>query len=234
MKTKLAIFDVDGTLFDGNLGIDFVKLLIQKEIFSPEIGKGIFEWYGKYKNGEVEKSVAVDSIYNLYSEGMKNLTIEEAQKVALETWNNISAKLHKFAPVIINKLKNRNYKIVLISGSPIEMIDILAKLLEIDMQNIVAGTLEIIDGVYSGGIVSYPGSATQKVVELNKLINKQNLDVDYESSLGMGDNERDLGILELVGHPIAINPSSELENICIKNNWSIVSEENVEEIIDKL
>ena len=39
---KLAIFDVDGTLFNGNLGIEFVKKLVKDGVFTKEIGDEIF------------------------------------------------------------------------------------------------------------------------------------------------------------------------------------------------
>lgn len=233
MNEKLAVFDVDGTLFDGNLGIEYVKVLVQKEIFKKEIGDGIFGWYGRYKNGEVEKSVAVDEIYKLYALGMKGVTTEKASEVASETWLTIKSKMYAFAPEIVQTLKNGGYIVLLLSGSPIEMVQNLGELLQIDGQNMVAGTLETVDGIYTGNIISYPGSAEQKVEELDKLINSRGLDINWLDSVGMGDNERDFGVLGRVGCPIAFNPSDKLVEKANESGWTVADADTVSEIINK-
>lgn len=35
---RLAVFDVDGTLFEGNMGIELLKTLIAKGLFDKKIG----------------------------------------------------------------------------------------------------------------------------------------------------------------------------------------------------
>ena len=234
MKNKLAVFDVDGTLFEGNLGIEYVKVLVQKEVFSKNIGDGIFGWYKRYKNGDVKKSVAVDEIYKIYAQGMKGVMIERAVEIAKGTWLAVKDNLYSFAEDAIQILIANGYEVLLLSGSPIEMIQQLGEFLNINSQNIVAGTLEIIDGSYTGNIVSYPGSSEQKIEELDKLIHRRNLEIDWVNSLGMGDNERDAGILGRVGHPIVINPNDKLTTLAEKGGWTIASVDTMPEIIRKI
>ena len=81
MSQKIAIFDVDGTLFNGNLGIEFLKVLISENIFNPKIGQDILNWYEKYKNGKVEKAVVVDEIYRLYAIGMSGVDQEKSLEI---------------------------------------------------------------------------------------------------------------------------------------------------------
>ncbi len=234
MKKKLAVFDVDGTLFDGNLGIEYVKVLVQKEIFSKDIGGVIFGWYKKYKDGEVDKSVAVDEIYKIYAWGMKGTTVERATEIAKETWRAVKNGTYGFAQDATRKLTANGYEVLLLSGSPIEMIRQLGRSLSVCSENMVAGTLEIVRGTYSGKIVSYPGSSEQKIEELDKLVKRRNLEIDWKNSLGMGDNERDIGILERVGYPIAINPNAKLTSVAEKEGWKIASADMMPEIIRKI
>lgn len=231
MKERLAIFDVDGTLFDGNLGIEFVKALIQKGLFKQELGATMFGWYGKYKSGEVEKAVAVDEIYKLYAQGMKGLSQEKAREVAKETWKTVSPKVFEFVPEVVEGLVDKGYMVLLLSGSPEEMVENLARTVCVDDNNIVAGRLEIVDGVYTGNIISYLGSPEQKVAALYEMVGRQNLDVDWPGSIAMGDNERDLEILTRVGHPIAFNPSDRLADIATRNGWTVASKDTAAAII---
>jgi len=55
-KHRLVILDVDGTLYNGNLGVEFLKLLIKEDMFDEQTGQSIFSLYEKYKNGDIEKS----------------------------------------------------------------------------------------------------------------------------------------------------------------------------------
>ncbi|MEI6326682.1 MAG: haloacid dehalogenase-like hydrolase [Candidatus Roizmanbacteria bacterium] len=231
MKEKLAVFDVDGTLFNGNLGIEYLKMLVQKGIFKKEIGDGVYKWYDQYRSGEVEKSVAVDEIYKLYALGMRGTTTEKAREVASETWSKIKGKMYTFAPEIVQTLKNAGYLIILLSGSPIEMVQELGQFLQIERENMVAGTLETLDGTYSGNVTSYLGSAEQKIEALDKLIGRRPLDVNWLDSVGMGDDERDFGILGRVGFPIAICPTDELFERASRCGWTITNPDTVRKTI---
>ena len=233
MKEKLAIFDVDGTLFDGNLGIEFVKTLVKKGIFEKEVGEGIFDWYGKYKNGEVEKSIAVDEIYQLFAKGMTGKTIEDMHSVALETWNEVVSKLHGFAESLTEKLREHGFKIILLSGSPIEMISILGEKLKVNGNELIAGSLETSDGLYTGNTISYPGSSDAKITAINEYIGENGLEVDWPNSFGMGDNERDLGILSLVGLSFAFEPNEALAEKAKELGYQVVDRTDVIDCVQK-
>ncbi len=232
MKEKLAVFDVDGTLFDGNLGIEFLKELMKRKIFPEKQGMGIMEWYGKYRNGEVEKGMAVDEIYKLYALGMAGIECEVAEKVASEVCICVKSRVFGFVNDMLDELKRDGYEIALISGSPVEMIGVLADDLNIRQENVIAGNLVIKDGKYTGGILSYPAWAQQKVEAVNKLVKDNEWNVDWENSIAMGDNERDVGILEMVGKAIAFRPSEKLRKIAEEKGWKIVEKE--EEVISFL
>lgn len=223
---KLAIFDVDGTLFDGNLGIELVKILVNDKVFPEDIGNKAFSWYKKYKNGEVEKAIAIDSCYNLYNIGLKNHTMTEIQNVASKTWELVKDNSFRFTRELLDTLKKNNYTVVLLSGSPMEMLSLFGKEYDIEEKNILAGISETLDNIYTGNLLFYLGSSEQKISAITKYITENKLDVDWNHSIGMGDNERDAGILELVGHAFAINPNEKLRAISNEKNYQIVDENN--------
>lgn len=229
---RLAIFDVDGTLFEGNMGIELLKTLIDKGLFDKKIGSEIFEWYQKYKSGEMEKTVVVDKIYELYALGMTGQLQKNIELASQETWNNISNKLFGFSKELVKLFKDKNFIVVLLSGSSVEMVKILGK--ELDADEVIAGTLEIVDGIYTGKIVSYPGSADQKIEAINKYISDRNIETDWKNSFGMGDNERDLEILKLVGIPVAFEPNEALKNVSQDNNITVLDRNNVVETVTNI
>lgn len=222
---KLAIFDVDGTLFDGNLGIDFVKTLIKNEVFSPEIGEGIFSYFTQYKNGSLEKSVAVDKIYSLYADGMKGNTVTCVSEIAMQTWQSVKKNLFPFAKELVYTLDRAGYEIILLSGSPTEMISILSE--ELGVKYAVGGTVEVLQDVYTGRVIAYPGSAEQKIEVLENLERTFGMPVDYAQSIAMGDNERDSLMLKKVGYGFAFEPNTALRVFAEQQGIHIVTRENV-------
>jgi HAD superfamily hydrolase (TIGR01490 family) len=226
-KERLAIFDVDGTLFDGNLGIEFLKALIEKGIISKKISKDIFSWYGRYKNDEVDKSIAVDEIYRLFAKAMEGKKEPAVKMVAEETWNKVSDKLYPFVGFLVESLRMQGLRIVLLSGSPIEMVAILGRELKIGKREVIAGKLKVKNGIYTGKIVSYPGSSEAKIQAIKKYLRNMNLDIDFRHSIGMGNNERDLEILNQVGMHFAFEPNSVLRARAKTAKFSIVNRNNV-------
>ena len=233
-KHRLAILDVDGTLYNGNLGIEFLKSLIKDRVFDEQTGQGIFSLYGKYKNGEIEKSVAVDGIYELFANGLKGKSQDQAGAIAVKTWQEVSSEMYGFATELVNYLKEKGFLVLIISGSPIEMISCLANVLDIDSQYVAAGRLEVIDGLYTGNIVTYPGSPEQKVQALEAILKRNNINPDRQKSLAMGDNERDLGLFASVHTPIAFRPNDALRQEAKDRGWLVVDENSVIEEIQKL
>lgn len=226
-KGRLAIFDVDGTLFKGNLGIEFLKALMKKGIVSKEISDGILSWYKKYKNNEVDKAVAVDEIYRLFAKGMNGKKETEMKLIAEETWDNVSNKLYPYVRGFVKDIRAEGLKIVLLSGSPIEMVRILGRELKIGKRETIAGRLEIKDGVYTGKIIYYPGSSEEKLKAIDNYSENSHLNIDFHHSAGMGDNERDLRVLKKVGKPFVFEPDSVFKAQAKRAKFPIVNRNNV-------
>jgi len=226
-KDRLAIFDVDGTLFDGNLGMEFLKALMEKGVVSKKISSSIFIWYGKYKNDEVDKAIAVDRIYQLFAKGMKGKREAEMRIVAKKTWNKVSDKLYGYVEFLVESLRMQGLKVVLLSGSPVEMVELLGKDLGINKRDVIAGILEVKNGIYTGKIISYPGSSEAKVRAINSYLKNTDLNIDFHRSVGMGDNERDFKILNKVGMHFAFEPNDVLKAKARKAKFTIVNRKNV-------
>ncbi len=226
-KDRLAIFDVDGTLFNGNMGIEFLKALMEKGIVSKEISDSILSWYKKYKNDEVDKAVAVDEIYMLFAKGMSGKREAEMKLVAEETWDNVSNKLYPYVRGFVKDLQAEGLRIVLLSGSPIEMVRILGMELKIGKRETIAGRLEVKDGVYTGRIIYYPGSSKEKLRAIDSYLEKSHLNIDFPHSAGMGDNERDMRVLKKVGKPFVFEPKSVFKAQAKREKFTIVNRNNV-------
>ena len=106
----------------------------------------------------------------------------------------------------------------MVTASPIEIVRGLAQ--ELEMTDAIATVAEIADGRYTGELSEPFCYGPGKALAISKLSSERGYDLDLCYSYS--DSMSDLPMLELVGHPVAVNPDRELERIARARSWPIV------------
>jgi phosphoserine phosphatase len=76
------------------------------------------------------------------------------------------------------------------------------------------------DGVYTGradGPFTYREGKAQAIREL-----AAREGIDLEQSFAYSDSESDLPMMRAVGHPVAVNPDSELQRVAREEGWRVM------------
>jgi HAD superfamily hydrolase (TIGR01490 family) len=107
--------------------------------------------------------------------------------------------------------------IILITGSLDFLVQPIAGALSVD--RCIAATLEQMDGVYTGRLVSPLPYGAGKRHLIQRLATE--LDLDLESCFAYGDSPGDLEILEAVGHPMVVNPIRGMSAVAARKGWPI-------------
>jgi HAD superfamily hydrolase (TIGR01490 family) len=106
-------------------------------------------------------------------------------------------------------------KVVIVSSAPVEVVEPLAEFLGADD---CIGTRAAVDseGNYTGELEFYAYGA-HKAQAVRQLAAREyiNLPMSYAYS----DSITDLPMLEVVGHPVAVNPDKELARVAQERNW---------------
>lgn len=106
----------------------------------------------------------------------------------------------------------------IVSASPVELVEPLARAL--DMTGGIGTVSEVVDGVYTGrlaGPFCYGAGKALAITDLAK-----NEGIDLEKSWGYSDSSSDLPMLEIVGHPVAVNPDATLSRVARERGWPVV------------
>ena len=130
----------------------------------------------------------------------------------------VSPLVYAEALAIIDEHHRAGRDVVVISSSPVEVVRPLGKYLGIDR---VIGTQSEIDqdGKYTGELEFYaygPGKA-EAMVDMAK-----REDIDLTASYAYSDSITDAPMLEVVGHPVAVNPDKELRELAEEHDWQIM------------
>ncbi|MBW3664681.1 MAG: HAD-IB family hydrolase [Actinobacteria bacterium] len=106
----------------------------------------------------------------------------------------------------------------LISASPIEFVDRLAK--DLGLEGGIGTESEVVDGCYTGRLSAPFCYGEGKAEHIEKIAAERGYDLRLCYSYS--DSASDLPMLEMVGHPVAVNPDRALEQVAHQRGWPIV------------
>jgi len=219
-KDKIAIFDVDGTIFRKNLHFELIDELVWMKIFPREVRKRLVELYTNWLEHEGTYEIYRQALVDVYSQYVKGCAKEDVERASKNVIPFHEKRTYIFAENLINQLKEKSYSIIAVSGSPLEIVEEYNRRhLKFDA---VFGSVYEIDerGTYTGKATFEPVKNKGQVVKQYIFENSLALDESY----GVGDTESDVSFLEMVEYPIAFNPNQNLMEIAKKKKWRIVVE----------
>ena len=110
-------------------------------------------------------------------------------------------------------------RVYIVTAASQELASMLARVLAFDGA-IGSQFSEVVDGVYTGT----PGEpfvyGGEKARAIEQLAEREG--VDLASSYAYADSASDLPMLRLVGHPVAVNPDSELAKAAREERWEVL------------
>ncbi|HUV01339.1 MAG TPA: HAD-IB family hydrolase [Bacteroidales bacterium] len=113
--------------------------------------------------------------------------------------------------------KSRNAKTIILSSSISSICRDMARSLEMD--DIICSDLEVLNGYYTGNPQGNICYGNEKAVRLKAYCEINNS--TPQEAWYYGDSISDLPVLNLVGHPVCINPDPELKKTARRNGWEI-------------
>ncbi len=219
-KNRIAIFDIDGTIFRKNLHFELINELAWMKIFSVEARNKLIEVYSGWLEHKGTYEDYRKALVTLYSKHIKGCSQKEVFK-ACEILIPFHAKrTYIYAEKLMKKLRKEGYHIIAVSGSPIEVVEEYNRQY-LNFEN-VFGSVYALDaeGKYTGEASFEPSRNKGQVVEQYVYEHK----LTFEGSYGIGDTESDGSFLKLVEYPIAFNPNQNLKALAEKEDWKIVVE----------
>lgn len=219
-SNKIAIFDIDGTIFRKNLHFELINELAWMKVFPNEVRNTLTEIYSDWIEHEGTYEDYRKALVELYSKYIKGCKREDVLKASKTLIPFHAKRTYIFAERLIKKLRGEGYHMVIISGSPVEVVEEYNRqYLKFDS---AFGSVYAVDskGCYTGEASFEPSKNKGHLVEQYVYEHKISLDDSY----GIGDTESDISFLRLVENPIAFNPNQNLKAAAEKEKWKIVVE----------
>ncbi len=217
-KNKLAIFDIDGTIFRKNLHFELLTELVYSGVFKKTTREELLDLYGDWVNQRHTYEQHRDKMVDLYRENIVGCRESDIKDVAKRVVESNAQRVYIFTKGLIAELRRDHY-LIIVSGSPVEIVSEYAKYLQFDK---FFGSVYEVDskGLYTGKELFVPICNKDEVIL--DFAKKEGL--SFVDSIGVGDTESDAKFLSLTKRAIAFNPNKGLKAIAEFEDWEIVVE----------
>jgi len=217
---KVAVFDIDGTLFRSALIIELIDELIAQGAFPKEM-RDMYEkertaWLNRRGSYEVYIMKVVKA-FEKHIKGVPYGVLIDASKLVIAKKKD---HVYRYTRDLIKQLKKKGYYLLAISQSPKAILEPFCKNIGFD---------KVYGRIYEIG----PSDRfTGRVEDLNLIANKANIvrraiekeGLTLKESVGVGDTEGDTAFLELVESAICFNPNLALYKHAKRMGWKVVVE----------
>ncbi|MDH3521549.1 MAG: HAD-IB family hydrolase [Myxococcales bacterium] len=209
-----AFFDMDKTLICENSGSLYMKHRYQRgEIDGVELLKGIGA-YLQYKLGILD-------IRNW----TKNMMLQfrgrseaELEKEALQWFDEMVAEtIYPEAEQLVREHAAAGHVVAIVSGATKFVVRPLAARLGIE--HMLYTRLEVEDGLFTGRVIEPICFEEGKIYWLQQFIEEQG--IDLAKSWFYTDSITDRALLDLIGHPVAVNPDPLLYLEAVRRCWPV-------------
>jgi HAD superfamily hydrolase (TIGR01490 family) len=144
--------------------------------------------------------------------------VTQVREIVAETLHElIDPIVYDEAVNLIEEHRLAGRDIVIVSSSGAEVVEPIGRMLGAD--HVVATQMVIEDDHYTGEI-SYYAYGPTKADAIRELAEQRGYSLD--DSYAYSDSQTDLPMLEVVGHPFAVNPDRELARVAGDRNWPVL------------
>lgn len=219
---KYAVFDIDGTLYRGNLTWDFFNALIQSHLI-PCSSRELEQLYIAHDSriSDTAYSEYDKGLIDTFCDNLKNIkNLNQYHEIGRQVAQDSKHRLYRYTRDYLSELKAASYHLIAITNSVGAVVYPFARALGFD--TIIAN--DEIKSKKGNGIVDWTiyergrtkATLLKTVIERNKLSNV--------GSCAFGDTMSDVSMLRIVENPIVFNPENRLQQLAMSEGWLIVVE----------
>jgi HAD superfamily hydrolase (TIGR01490 family) len=209
-----AFFDMDKTLIAENSGTLMMKHRYERgEIGNLDLLKGVAV-YLQYKLGVLDIRSWAQSVLAEY----RGKSEAEIEKQAREWFGaRVEPALYPEAEQLVREHDSAGHVVAIVSGATKFVVRPLAARLGI--RHMLYTRLEVEDGRFTGRMVDPICFEEGKIYWLQQLIEEEG--IDLAKSYFYTDSITDRPLLDLVAHPIAVNPDPMLYREAARRGWPV-------------
>ena len=215
MKPRIAFFDLDHTLLDGDSDVLWCDFLVARGVLE----RGAFAARNaaieaRYKVGNVDP-VEFANFYVSMLAGRSRAQWEPLRQEFMR--DAIAPRIPKASFDLVRQHQARGDMVVLTTATNRFITELTA--MRLGMAHLIATEAELVDGLFTGNTAGVLNMRAGKVVRLHAWLQARGQTLGQFSSTGYSDSINDLPLLEAVNRPVAVNADTRLGAIAAERGW---------------
>ncbi|MDO8350314.1 MAG: HAD family hydrolase [Gallionella sp.] len=217
---KLALFDLDNTLLDGDSDFEWSQFLIRIGVLDRELLEVKNQaFYDQYKAGTLD-------IYEFLDFQLKPLS--RHSRKTLDEWHqqfmreSVMPMVTQSARNLVQQHRDAGDVCVIITATNSFVTAPIAR--EFGIEHLIATEPEHKDGEFTGRVADVPCFREGKITRLDNWLSARDWTLDsFADSTFYSDSLNDLPLMCKVKHPVAANPDATLRKHAEQHGWRIIS-----------
>jgi HAD superfamily hydrolase (TIGR01490 family) len=217
MAPSAAFFDLDKTILAKSSSLAFAKPFYKGGLLGrSDVLKSAYAQFSFVASGADHDQLEQMRAY--MSALVAGWDVEQVRAIVSETLDEIiDPMVYEEAVDLIEEHHEAGRDVIIISSSGTEIVEPIGERLGVDR---ALGTqVEIVDGKYTGEILFY--AYGEGKADAMRALAEEN-GYDLAESYAYTDSATDLPMLEIVGHPVCVNPDAALRAIAQERGWPVV------------
>ena len=214
---SLAIFDLDNTLLSIDSDHAWGEFLLEQGAVDPVAYREANDRFkADYDAGRLDMMAFLEvALKPLADNSMEQLAAWHQQFMV----SKIEPNILPLAEELIARHRTRGDTLLIITATNRFITAPIAERLGID--ELIAVEPEIQDGRYTGRVSGTPSFQQGKVTRLQQWLDTR--DDTLDGSWFYSDSHNDLPLLEMIDHPVAVDPDPALREVAEARGWKIIS-----------
>jgi HAD superfamily hydrolase (TIGR01490 family) len=213
----LAIFDLDNTLLSGDSDYLWGQYLAEIGVVDADTYETINRrFYEEYKQGRLD-------IFAFLAFSMRPLAENASEDLLRWRARFIEQKILPLigepARELVEDHRRAGDTLLIVTATNSFVTSPIAELF--DIPNLIGTDPEVRDGRFTGRVAGIPSFREGKVARVQDWLDKTGLTL--HDATFYSDSHNDLPLLELVDHPVAVDPDDTLRNYAQAAGWPIIS-----------
>jgi HAD superfamily phosphoserine phosphatase-like hydrolase len=217
---KVAFFDIDGTVFRSSLLIELVEAGIATGMFPPAIRDVYREAEEKWRNRTGSYEAYINKVVEAFIMHIKGVFYGDFADVGRRVVEEQGSHVYRYTRDLIRDLRAKDYFLVAVSQSPKTVLDEFCA--NLGFHKVYGRIYELGPQDRFTGVVSDVEVIQDKSNIVRRVLEKEGF--SGEGSIGVGDTEGDIPLLESVEMPICFNPNRALYEYAQEKQWPVVVE----------
>ena len=212
----IAVFDCDGTLWDGDAGLGFMNWSMEAGLLSRDASDWIDARHRLYRQGEVSEVQICGEMVQVYA-GLRDEELRGAAARYFTT--HVEAQIFPEMRALVADLRSAGADIWAVSSTNNWVIEEGVRRFGIGPERVLAACVQVRDGLITSDLIAVP-------TDEGKTLALERAGIPHPDEV-YGNSIHDAAMLEIAGRAFPINPTPGLAEIAAQHGWTVYYPEAV-------